>query len=92
MGERGGLVLLGDGAGAGVVLENWRGHLAEDEGYALEFGGGAFAIGCGGCDVALVAIEEGEIDAEFGEGFGADGLRVAGIELFEIIGVTGADK
>ena len=67
--------MRGDGARAGVVLENRCGHLAENQGDALEFGRGAFAIGGGGRDVSLIAIEDGEIDAEFGEGFGADGLR-----------------
>lgn len=92
VGQSGGLVLQGDGAGTGVILENGRGHLAEDERDALDFGGGAFASGSGGGDVALIAIEDGKIHGEFGERFGADGLRLAGIELFEVIGVTGADE
>ena len=59
------------------------------EGNALLFELGAIEIGGGGGDIALIAIEDGNLHGNFGDAFPADGLR-EGTEGFVVVFETTA--
>src|SRR5208283_1941269 len=68
-------ILDGHEFGVGVFIDDGRGAFAEGEGNALLFELGAIEVGGGGSDVALIAVEDGNLNGDFGDAFPTDSLR-----------------